>query len=369
MCLTEFAITGAGIISSIGLNKSDHWVSLLQGRSNFVPTALFGVDKECPLVGKIALTPESSAFLSPRIQRKIDRFTLLAFIAYHEASEQAKLTKDNHTGLIIGNTFGGWSFVEPQMYDLYHVSYDTLSPYVATAWFPTAPQGEISILSGLKGYSKTISADFLSVGYGLMHACDLIQEGLLESCFVGGVEAPLTALVYNACSRLDLIPSTRRSSGYYLSEGAGMFAMESAHHARKRNAKILGYVKGLAFGDSFLEVMEQCIEESSLNPDDIQGILLDSKNIPDKDQEERESIDKVFRNSIDSLSLCSPKSTYGNVFSADIAFQIIHALMALENNVLPGIQNSKTTKRVLNRILINASDVHGKKFSLIIGKS
>ncbi|MCB1054740.1 MAG: hypothetical protein KDD11_04420 [Acidobacteria bacterium] len=127
----------------------------------------------------------------------MDRFSLLALGAARKALEQSGLDETTKTtcGIIAGNMFAGWTFTEPQLRALHGPGLHEVSPYLATAWFPAAPQGQITIQLRLRGFAKTVTTDRCAGGLSIGMAFDRIRHGKSELLLAGGVEAPLTPLV------------------------------------------------------------------------------------------------------------------------------------------------------------------------------
>ncbi|MEJ2756706.1 MAG: beta-ketoacyl synthase N-terminal-like domain-containing protein, partial [Gammaproteobacteria bacterium] len=139
--------------------------------------------------------------LGRRFAQRVDNFTRMALYCADQCLKQNRLgltISDNNCtelGISVGNNYGGWDYVAPQMMDLYHHSMFSINPYVATAWFPAAAQGEIAIRYGIKGCSKTFSCDALSAGVALEYGCDLLEMGNIKYCLTGGVESPTSDIV------------------------------------------------------------------------------------------------------------------------------------------------------------------------------
>ena len=118
------------------------------------------------------------------------------------AIADAKLNLDaedkERVGVFIGNVIGGWEFAEVELRDLYAAGLKEVSPYQATAWFPAAPQGQISIYYGLLGYSQTIIADSASGLVSIGSAYRAIQEGEADVILAGGSEAPISPYAFFA---------------------------------------------------------------------------------------------------------------------------------------------------------------------------
>lgn len=154
--------------------------------------------------------------LGKRFAKKRDKSTNSAVVAAREILPRFENIDFENTGIILGNSLGGWSYVEEQLATLYlKKDMTVINPYVATAWFPTAPQGELSILNNILGYSKTFCGGELSSAFALKHAYDSIFSEKITKAIVGGVEAPNTQLIHNVfAEEHDLV------------DGCILFAME-----------------------------------------------------------------------------------------------------------------------------------------------
>jgi hypothetical protein len=147
----------------------------------------------------------ASASIGIREARKLDRFCLLALAAAKAAIRESNLTADTLStcGVFSGNMMGGWTFTEPQVRMLHRDGLDCVSPYLATAWFPGAPQGQISIHLGLTGFAKTIATDRCSGSQAVGMAYERIRAGLEPALLLaGGAEAPVTPFVAASLSQI-----------------------------------------------------------------------------------------------------------------------------------------------------------------------
>ena len=154
--------------------------------------------------------------------RKLDRFSLLALAASRQALAEAELQGEEirRCGLLVGNMMAGWSFTEPQLRALHERGPEEVSPYLATAWFPAAPQGEVSIRLDLRGYSKTLTTDRCAAGQAIGMALRRISAGRSDLLLAGGVEAPVTPLVEAAAAALPGGPG-------WLAEAAGFLLLRA----------------------------------------------------------------------------------------------------------------------------------------------
>ncbi|OQW92005.1 MAG: hypothetical protein BWK78_02960 [Thiotrichaceae bacterium IS1] len=387
----DYAITGYGVCVAKGGNPEAYWKMLLNNEPVFTNKNLFGPAFPAQTVAVIN-NEDIKHGLTKRQLKKLDRFSILAMAATRQALQMSQFPLDNeerreHCGVLLGNNTGGWGFVEPQMAALYASDMNTLSPYVATAWFPTAVQGEVSILFGLRGHSKTYSAENISAGFAFEQALELLQEGILSSCLVGGAEAPVTQLVYNACMAAGLLsetgeyqPYTEQAEGSLLGEGAALFMVESKAQARQHGAKMYATLEGVGKGATFAESMSNCLAQAQKMATDIDYIILSARATVAEDQQEYAAITQLFKDH-PGILMSAPKSKYGNLIGASMAVDVVTACLALEKQVVPPtysptssviqpsigehvVINPKSAK--INTIIVNGQDNYGQCLSLLI---
>jgi len=86
---------------------------------------------QCRIGGQLT-NFQSRDFISPRLARKIDRFSVFGVVASQLALQQAGLLRENKTaiwqgeengghrvGITVGNNLGGWEFAERELRNLW----------------------------------------------------------------------------------------------------------------------------------------------------------------------------------------------------------------------------------------------------------
>jgi len=165
-----------------------------------------------------------AAGIEPRAARKLDRFSLLALAAARAAVSRSKLelSEMSDCGIYSGNMFGGWTFTEPQVRALHRDGLEAVSPYLATAWFPGAPQGQISINLGMMGFAKTVTTDRCSGSQAIGLAYERIRAGLQPPLLLaGGAEAPVTPFVAASLTQISGCNHSTVEGAAYLLLAAG----------------------------------------------------------------------------------------------------------------------------------------------------
>ena len=126
-----------------------------------------------------------------KLWQRIDRFTAIAIgLSDRLALLARELALPEEIGVFVGNELGGWTYAVPQLANLKKRGWRHVSPFQATAWFPAAPQGEITIRHDLRGLSKTFSTKALSGLESLYFAAMAISLGRIRFALAGAVEVP-----------------------------------------------------------------------------------------------------------------------------------------------------------------------------------
>ncbi|HEV7239533.1 MAG TPA: beta-ketoacyl synthase N-terminal-like domain-containing protein [Thermoanaerobaculia bacterium] len=135
------------------------------------------------------------AAIGRRDAKKMDRFALLAVAAARALLSSLDERDRAACGFVCGNMMAGWTFTEPQLRALHTRGAGEVSPYLASAWFPAAPQGQVSIHAGARGYAKTFATDRCAGAQAIGHAWRRIGGGRSRHLLAGGVEAPVSPFV------------------------------------------------------------------------------------------------------------------------------------------------------------------------------
>lgn len=198
---------------------------------------------------------DDSAFLGKRLKRKLDMFTVYGMVAAGTALQKSGLdlaAVDPHSvGIYVGNCLGGWGFTEPELKALHTQGISGMGPYVATAWFPAALQGQISLAHGFKGQSKTFSARDVAGLQALGHACEAIQRGRIQIALCGAAEDLSSSYMQTVLQKMSTAqrPTSEpfgKARNNILAEGAAFLVLESKAHAIARGATILAEITGFA---------------------------------------------------------------------------------------------------------------------------
>jgi len=362
--MEKIAITGNGVVSPSGIGKRQLWANIKSGRSFVKKITRFDASKYPSHIAGQIDDLEKYGMLSERLLKKIDAFSHMALIASEMSLQDAgidiKKEDPNLVGIFLGNAIGGWLYAETELRDLYIEGREGVSPYMASAWFPAAPQGQVSIYYGIKGFSKTVVADRASSLMALGYARKILSKNKLNMILSGGMEAPVTPYALLCCNtygglstnnehpELAYRPFDKGKSGFVIAEGAGIVVLESVSRAKARGANIQAVISGYGTtcdgvdriqpagdGKELARAIKMALNDAKVNPQEIDYISLDGLAVKIWDDSEALAIKEVFSSRAKEIPVSCPKSMFGNLLGASGAVDMIVTILAMEHSLIP----------------------------------
>ncbi len=366
--MDRIAITGLGIVTPSGIGTRQFWANIKSGRSFIKQITRFESAKYPSRIAGQIDDLEKYSTISERLLKKIDAFSHMALIASEMALQDSgidiKKEDPNLVGIFLGNALGGWLYAETELRDLYIEGREGVSPYMASAWFPAAPQGQVSIHYGIKGFSKTVVADRASSLMALGYATKILGKNKLNMILAGGMEAPVTPYALLCCNTYGGLstdnehpesayrPFDKKRGGFVIGEGAGIVVLESTARAKSRGAGIKAVITGYGVtcdgvnrinpasdGKELARAIQMALLDAKTNPQDIDYISLDGLALDLWDNGEVAAIKEVFGSRIKDIPVSCPKSMFGNLLGASGAVDLIAAILAMEHDLIPPTVN------------------------------
>jgi 3-oxoacyl-[acyl-carrier-protein] synthase II len=357
--MKDIVITGMGVVAPPGIGTEDFWHHMQEGRSFVSPITRFDSSLyPSRIAGQVNGLESYKNGFSARLLKKLDLFSHMALVTSDLALKDAKIDLHNfnlhRTGIFMGNTLGGWLFAETELRDLYVEGRDGVSPYMASAWFPAAPQGQISIFYGIKGYSKTVVADRAGSLMAIAYGARTLERRKLDLVLAGGTEAPVTPYALLCCNTYDLLsrkndapenayaPFDKNRDGLVVAEGAGILTLERLPDAQRRNAPL--YARICSFytncdgydrvefdpqGTSLAAAMEEALREAGFDKASVDYICSDGAATTFGDISETRAIKKVFGKRATEIPVSAPKSMFGNMLGAQGSVDVITAVLSM----------------------------------------
>lgn len=212
----------------------------------------------------------------------------------------------------------------------------------------------------------TVSACASSAN-AIFDALNSIRLGYCDVIVTGGSEAAVTIAGMGGFNAMHAL-STRNESpatasrpfdstrdGFVLGEGGGALILEEYEHAKARGAKIYAKVLGGGLssdahhmtaphpeGVGVVTVMENCLRDAGLKPEDVDHINTHGTSTPLGDVAELKAISKVFGDHAKNININSTKSMTGHLLGAAGAVEAISVILAMEHGIVPPTINHTT---------------------------
>jgi len=396
--MSRICITGAGIVSAIGIGKDETLKSLLEGATGIGEVKHLKTNRMEFPVGEVKLTNDEmlqQLQISP--DKAMPRTVLLSILAVQEALQQARLGKEMlpKTGFVSGTTVGGMDKSEQYYHDF--LTNDTRNDYIRMHSCGACTDAAADYF-GKFAFTTTLSTACSSAANAIIFGADMIRAGKAECVVVGGSEC-ISSFHLNGFATLMILdreqcrPFDVTRAGLNLGEGAAYLVIESEEHAKKRNADILAVISGYANacdayhqtasspeGEGPYLAMTQALKMAGLNPGQINYINAHGTATPNNDASESQAIRRVFGEKYPPTS--STKSFTGHTTSASGSIETVISLLAMQNGILPANINyaqadpdcitpiTKVAKSAdMQHVMCNSFGFGGNDSSVVISKS
>jgi 3-oxoacyl-[acyl-carrier-protein] synthase-1 len=402
--MNRVVVTGMGIVSSLGANKSEVLESLKSAKSGIEFSEKYSeMGLRSHVHGSIPDIDTSDV-----IDRKMLRFmadaAIYNAIALDEAIKESGLSQDmishERTGLIMGSGGASNQNIVESADILRDRGIKRVGPYRVPRTMGSTTSACLSTLFKIKGINYSISSACSTSAHCIGNAMEQIQLGKQDVVFAGGGEEldwSLTML-FDAMGALSskYNDSPDKSSrafdadrdGFVISGGGGALVLESLDHAQARGANIIAELVGYgATSDGYDMVApsgegaKRCME-IAINgiKGPIDYINAHGTSTPVGDVKELGAIKEVFGDELPLIG--STKSLSGHALGAAGVNESIYSLLMLQNNFVAesvnienldeeaiGMPIARETKNIeLNRILSNSFGFGGTNACLVFEK-
>lgn len=367
-------ITGAGVISAIGLNKQEVLSSLLAGKTGIADVRYLNTEhREFP-VGEVKLTNEQMIqMLDIKPETVTTRTSLMGMLAMKEALDDANLTREDihRAAFVSGTTVGGMDKIE--QYYLDFINNDKKNNYIIVHDCGTCSE-MICDHFGDFAFVTSVSTACSSAANAIIRGAAMIRAGLFDIAVVGGSEC-LTKFHLNGFNSLKILdtelcrPFDETRSGLNLGEGAAYLVLESYDSMRRRNVKPLSVLAGYGNvcdayhqtasspdGEGPYLAMKEALEDAGLNVSDIDYINAHGTATPNNDLTESMALKRLFSDRIPPVS--STKAFTGHTTSATGSIEAVICILAIRNQFLPVNLNWKNQ---MENGITPVTDMHSDK--------
>jgi minimal PKS ketosynthase (KS/KS alpha) len=367
-------VTGIGVIAPGGIGVPAFWDLLTAGRTATRRISLFDPAGFRSRIAAECDFDPVAAGLSATDAQRLDRTSQFAMVAAAEAMRDSGLdfsaAPPERTGAVIGSAVGCTIALEQRYIAVsgagreWLVDHTQAGPDLYDYLVPSSIAAEVAWRAGAEGPVATVSTGCTSGLDAVGHAAALISEGSADVIVAGAADAPISPITV-AC--FDTIRATsanndepeqasrpfdRRRYGFVLGEGAAVFVLESAEHARARGAHVYCAIAGFARranafhmtglrpdGREMAEAITVAMDHARIDADRIDYINAHGSGTRQNDVHETAAFKHSLGDRAYRVPVSSIKSMVGHSLGAIGAIEVAACALALEHQVVPPTAN------------------------------
>jgi 3-oxoacyl-[acyl-carrier-protein] synthase II len=410
------AVTGLGLVTSLGEGKEDTWAAMTAGRSGIRRISRFPTEGLRTTIAGTIDTIDVEPVVAPLLSEK------LAMLAADEAVGESGI---GAMGDFPGALFIAVPPVEfewPQRQALAEaagvngeaVGYADLLRAAGTGRF--RPWHDLFLFGtvadrvadrfGTKGSPISLSTACSSGATAIQLGVEAIRRGESKAALCIGTDGsvnPESLIRFSLLSALSTQndppegaakPFSKNRDGFVMGEGAAALVLEDAETARARGARVLGYVLGCGErGDGFhrtrsspdgapiIAAIKDALADADLAPDAIDYVNAHGTGTPENDKMESMGCMAVFGDRMARVPISSNKSMIGHTLTAAGAVEAVVSLRTIANGRIPPTINHAVPDPAIpldvvpneardvpvTRVLSNSFGFGGQNTCLVLG--
>ncbi len=365
MELKRVVVTGLGALTPIGNSVPALWEGLTNGVSGAGPITHFDAAKfKCRIAAELKGF-DALNYFDKKEMRLFDGYTVYGLVTVDEALRDAGFINqnidDDRFGVVWGSGMGGVTSLQNEIIDY---AVNDRNPRFSPYWVPKVITdicaGQIAIRHGLRGPNYCTVAACASSAAAISDAFNLIRLGKADAMIAGGSECAVTEVGIGGFGNMRALstrnddpktasrPFDRDRDGFVLGEGSGALVLEELEHALARGAKIYAELTGAGLsadayhitashpdGLGVINAMRQAIEESDMQPADVDHINTHGTSTPIGDISEPKAIVGLFGDHAYKMAINSTKSMTGHLLGAAGAVEAIATILTIKNGLVP----------------------------------
>jgi len=371
-------ITGAGVISPIGLDLPAVWQALITGTSGIGPIRSIDASSlpvqiagEVPSFNaKKIITDKEERKSLKMMSRTVQMGVACARLAYAHAGLHRAKVDPTRFGVEIGSGFIATDYDDlaaaahvsvmdaPSGVDLSKWGAQAIReipPLWILKYLPNMIACHTSIFLDARGPNNSVTQSDAAGLLALGEAARVIRRGAADCMLVAAADSKISLLglvrqcVFAELSRRNDAPvkacrpfdATR--DGWVIAEGAGALTLEDLGHAEERGAHVVAELVG--FGSAFdhgrtgaglARAIRAALSQASIGPTDIDHVNAHGCGTRQGDVWEARGLAEVFG---PCAPVFAPKSYFGSLSPAGGLVELTASLLALKHGTLPATLN------------------------------
>jgi 3-oxoacyl-[acyl-carrier-protein] synthase II len=373
------AVTGIGVVTSLGVGLADNWKAVTAGRSGIHRIKRFPLTHlRTTIAGTIDYLPVEPKGLARAAGE----------LAGDEAVVMSGLGKP---GDFPGPLFIAIPPVEQEwkmrrrLFDASHPNggdaYDRMIEVASSTndrdEFEQLMYGHVgerlADRFGTKGAPISVTTACASGATGIQLGVEAIRRGETTAALCIGTDCSVTPEAVIRFSLLSALsnandkpeeaekPFSKNRDGFVIAEGSAALVLEDYDSARERGAEILAVIRGAAEksddfhrtrskpdGSAIITALRNTFEDAGMTPDEIDYINAHGTGTPENDKMECFSLEQVFGERIRGVPISSNKSMIGHTLTSSGTIEAVLTVQTIQTGVIPPTINYKVPDPTIN---------------------
>lgn len=368
--MRRVVVTGLGMVNSLGLNKSDSFKSIVDGKCGVKRITSFDVS-DFPVQIAAEITDfDPNTVMNPKEVKKADRFIQLALKASKEAMEdsglinsEGKCAEDiaDRFGVSSAAGIGGLGNIEKNSVTCFERGPRRINPFFIPSALVNMLGGFTSIEFGIKGPNLASVTACAAGTHAIIEAAKTIMLNGADKMLVIGSESAICPVGIGGFAAMKALsdrndepqkasrPFDKERNGFVMGEGSGALVLEEYESAKARGAKIYAEIAGFGESGDANHITTPAPEgegaaramKAALNMANIKIDYINAHGTSTfyNDLFETMAIKKVFGSDIPPIS--STKGQIGHCLGAAGALEAVISIMAMQSDTLPPTINQE----------------------------
>jgi 3-oxoacyl-[acyl-carrier-protein] synthase-1 len=257
--MRRVAVTGMGIVSSIGNNTQEVLASLREAKSGIVRAEEYAkLGFRCQVHGAVNL--ETDAMIPRKPRRFMEAGVAWNYIAMDQAIRDAGLAPNDvvneRTGIVMGSGGPSTRAIVRAADTTREKDPKKVGPFEVPKGMCSGPSAALATAFQIKGVNYSISSACATSAHCIGNGAEMIQWGKQDVVFAGGCEELdwTLSVLFDAMgamsSKYNETPARasraydKNRDGFVIAGGAGVVVLEELERAKARGAKIYAELVG-----------------------------------------------------------------------------------------------------------------------------
>lgn len=365
MTRRRVAITGVGLVTSLGSTTNSSWEAMLDGRCGIGPLTLFDpAGYRSGVAAEVAVDDVAASFTRQQ-RRRWSRSDQIGVGAAGQALADSGLldsgVRRDRVGVLLGAGTADLFRNEDYYFTMVTDGIERARPSDVYHHFSSTPVDVIAAYFGLEGPRSCLVAACSSSTIAIGRAADAIRSGRIDAAVAGGTDA-LARLTYSGFNALRLMdaapcrPFDRGRAGMSIGEGAGILVLEDMDRARARSAPIYGELAGYSLrceafhptapepeGLAVAAMVRAALDDAGVPADAVDHVNAHGTATPQNDRAEARGFHAVFGERARRIPVTSVKSMVGHCLGAAGGVEAAVLALTVARGVIPPTINHGET--------------------------